>query len=52
MSLATLIKSVNKRSSTLVKGMLEDIRFLINQTDDRYRRTVGKKKPGKKEAVL
>lgn len=42
-SLAKLI-SVNKRSSNLVKGMLEGIRFLINQKDDKYRRTLEKKK--------
>lgn len=52
MSLAILIKSVNKRSSTLVKGMLEDIRFLINQTDDRYRRTVEKKTWQKRSSLM
>lgn len=35
--------------------MLEGIRFLINQKDDKYRRTLEKKKKkrtGKKEAFL
>lgn len=46
-SLAKLIRSVNKRSSNLVKGMLEGISFLINQKDDKYRRTLEKKKKKK-----